>query len=98
MSISGFGRKSLSDLKKSLRKLGYELPEAAKEIAGCAQKMLAEISRKFHHAASIRTPLQADSHAPCSRLDAAPAVRLESRHRGSILTLADRAPAENPQR
>lgn len=33
LSISGFGRKSLSDLKKSLRKLGYELPEAAKEIA-----------------------------------------------------------------
>lgn len=33
LSISGFGRKSLADLKKSLRKFGYELPEAAKEIA-----------------------------------------------------------------
>jgi len=33
LSISGFGRKSLADLKKNLRKFGYELPEAAKEIA-----------------------------------------------------------------
>ena len=33
LDIKGFGRKSLSDLKKSLRKLGYELPEAAKEIS-----------------------------------------------------------------
>ncbi|MBU0511924.1 MAG: 50S ribosomal protein L31 [Chloroflexi bacterium] len=33
LSISGFGRKSLADLKKSLRKFGYELPEAAAEIA-----------------------------------------------------------------
>jgi large subunit ribosomal protein L31 len=32
LSIDGFGRKSLADLKKSLRKLGYELPEAAEEI------------------------------------------------------------------
>lgn len=29
LSIDGFGRKSLADLKKSLRRLGYELPEAA---------------------------------------------------------------------
>jgi large subunit ribosomal protein L31 len=33
LNIEGFGRKSLADLKKSLRKLGYELPEAAEEIA-----------------------------------------------------------------
>lgn len=33
LAIDGFGRKSLTDLKKSLRKLGYELPEAAEEIA-----------------------------------------------------------------
>ena len=32
LNIEGFGRKSLADLKKSLRKLGYELPEAAEEI------------------------------------------------------------------
>ena len=32
LSIDGFGRKSLADLKKRLRKLGYELPEAAEEI------------------------------------------------------------------
>jgi large subunit ribosomal protein L31 len=32
LDISGFGRKSLADLKKSLRKFGYELPEAAEEI------------------------------------------------------------------
>jgi large subunit ribosomal protein L31 len=29
LSIDGFGRKSLIDLKKKLRALGYELPEAA---------------------------------------------------------------------
>jgi large subunit ribosomal protein L31 len=33
LAIDGFGRKSLTDLKKTLRKLGYELPEAAEEIA-----------------------------------------------------------------
>ncbi len=33
LDIKGFGRKSLADLKKSLRKQGYELPEAAKEIS-----------------------------------------------------------------
>ena len=33
LAIDGFGRKSLSDLKKSLRKFGYQLPEAAEEIA-----------------------------------------------------------------
>lgn len=32
LAIEGFGRKSLADLKKRLRSLGYELPEAAKEI------------------------------------------------------------------
>jgi large subunit ribosomal protein L31 len=32
LSIEGFGRKSLADLKKRLRQLGYELPEAAEEI------------------------------------------------------------------
>jgi large subunit ribosomal protein L31 len=32
LSIEGFGRKSLSDLKKRLRQLGYQLPEAAEEI------------------------------------------------------------------
>ena len=32
LAIDGFGRKSLSDLKKRLRQLGYELPEAAEEI------------------------------------------------------------------
>jgi large subunit ribosomal protein L31 len=32
LAIDGFGRKSLADLKKSLRRLGYELPEAADEI------------------------------------------------------------------
>jgi large subunit ribosomal protein L31 len=29
LSIEGFGRKSLADLKKRLRQFGYELPEAA---------------------------------------------------------------------
>jgi large subunit ribosomal protein L31 len=32
LSVEGFGRKSLSDLKKRLRGFGYELPEAAEEI------------------------------------------------------------------
>lgn len=32
LAIDGFGRKSLADLKKRLRQLGYELPEAAEEI------------------------------------------------------------------
>lgn len=33
LDIEGFGRKSLIDLKKKLRALGYELPAAASEIA-----------------------------------------------------------------
>jgi large subunit ribosomal protein L31 len=33
LNLDGFGRKSLADLKKGLRKLGYEIPEAAEEIA-----------------------------------------------------------------
>ena len=32
LSIEGFGRKSLADLKKRLRQMGYQLPEAAEEI------------------------------------------------------------------
>ena len=32
LDIEGFGRKSLADLKKRLRQIGYELPEAAEEI------------------------------------------------------------------
>jgi len=32
LDIDGFGRKSLIDLKKKLRSLGYELPAAADEI------------------------------------------------------------------
>jgi large subunit ribosomal protein L31 len=32
LSIEGFGRKGLADLKKKLRQLGYQLPEAASEI------------------------------------------------------------------
>lgn len=32
LSIDGFGRKSLADLKKRLRQIGYELPEAMEEI------------------------------------------------------------------
>jgi large subunit ribosomal protein L31 len=32
LDIDGFGRKSLIDLKKALRQLGYELPSAAEEI------------------------------------------------------------------
>jgi large subunit ribosomal protein L31 len=33
LSIEGFGRKSLIDIKKKLRSLGYELPEAEKTPA-----------------------------------------------------------------
>lgn len=33
LEIDGFGRKSLIDLKKRLRQLGYDLPAAAEEIA-----------------------------------------------------------------
>ncbi|MBN2547890.1 MAG: 50S ribosomal protein L31 [Anaerolineales bacterium] len=32
LAIDGFGRKSLADLKKRLRQLGYELPSAMEEI------------------------------------------------------------------
>jgi large subunit ribosomal protein L31 len=32
LAIEGFGRKSLIDMKKMLRQLGYELPTAAEEI------------------------------------------------------------------
>ncbi|HEY3344341.1 MAG TPA: DNA-directed RNA polymerase subunit alpha C-terminal domain-containing protein [Anaerolineaceae bacterium] len=32
LAIDGFGRKSLIDLKKRLRQLGYDLPAAAEEI------------------------------------------------------------------
>jgi large subunit ribosomal protein L31 len=32
LNIEGFGRKSLADMKKRLRQLGYGLPEAAEEI------------------------------------------------------------------
>jgi len=32
LSVEGFGRKSLADLKKKMRSFGYELPEAAQEI------------------------------------------------------------------
>ncbi len=32
LDIQGFGRKSLIDMKKSLRQFGYTLPEAAEEI------------------------------------------------------------------
>lgn len=32
LAVEGFGRKSLADLKKRLRSMGYELPEAAEEI------------------------------------------------------------------
>ena len=32
LDIEGFGRKSLIDMKKMLRQLGYELPAAADEI------------------------------------------------------------------
>lgn len=32
LAVEGFGRKSLADLKKRLRQLGYDLPEAAEAI------------------------------------------------------------------
>jgi large subunit ribosomal protein L31 len=32
LDVSGFGRKSLIDLKKALRQEGYKIPEAAEEI------------------------------------------------------------------
>ncbi len=32
LAIDGFGRKSLADLKKRLRQIGYQLPEAAEKI------------------------------------------------------------------
>jgi len=32
LDISGFGRKSLIDLKKALRQLGFKIPKAAEEI------------------------------------------------------------------
>jgi len=32
LELAGFGRKSLIDLKKKLRGLGYKLPAAAEEI------------------------------------------------------------------
>jgi large subunit ribosomal protein L31 len=32
LNLDGFGRKSLADVKKGLRKFGYEIPEAASEI------------------------------------------------------------------
>jgi large subunit ribosomal protein L31 len=32
LEVDGFGRKSLIDLKKHLRQLGYDLPAAAEEI------------------------------------------------------------------
>jgi large subunit ribosomal protein L31 len=33
LAIEGFGRKSLIDIKKKLRQLGYELPAGAEEVA-----------------------------------------------------------------
>lgn len=33
LAIEGFGRKALADVKKRLRQLGYDLPQAAEEIA-----------------------------------------------------------------
>ena len=33
LNLDGFGRKSLADVKKGLRKFGYEIPKAAEEIA-----------------------------------------------------------------
>jgi large subunit ribosomal protein L31 len=33
LEIDGFGRKSLIDLKKGLRQLGYELPAASEEVS-----------------------------------------------------------------
>lgn len=33
LDIAGFGRKSLIDVKKALRQIGYKIPEAAEEIS-----------------------------------------------------------------
>jgi large subunit ribosomal protein L31 len=33
LNLEGFGRKSLADVKKGLRKIGYEIPKAAEEIS-----------------------------------------------------------------
>ena len=33
LALDGFGRKSMADLKKRLRQMGYELPEAVSEVA-----------------------------------------------------------------
>lgn len=33
LGLDGFGRKSLADVKKNLRKFGYEIPQAAEEIS-----------------------------------------------------------------
>ncbi len=33
LAVEGFGRKSLIDMKKSLRQMGYKLPAAAEDIA-----------------------------------------------------------------
>jgi large subunit ribosomal protein L31 len=33
LDLDGFGRKSLADVKKALRKFGYEIPDAAAEIS-----------------------------------------------------------------
>ncbi|MCE5209682.1 MAG: hypothetical protein LLG42_15415 [Chloroflexi bacterium] len=33
LKIEGFGRKSMIDMKKQLRQLGYQLPAAAEEVA-----------------------------------------------------------------
>lgn len=32
LALDGFGRKSMADLKKKLRQMGYDLPEAAAEV------------------------------------------------------------------
>jgi large subunit ribosomal protein L31 len=32
LNLDGFGRKSMADVKKGLRKFGYEIPKAAEEI------------------------------------------------------------------
>ena len=34
LAIDGFGRKSLADLKKALRKFDYEIPEPTEEVVG----------------------------------------------------------------
>ncbi|HMN60574.1 MAG TPA: DNA-directed RNA polymerase subunit alpha C-terminal domain-containing protein [Anaerolinea sp.] len=33
LNVEGFGRKSLIDIKKTLRSLGYQLPAAANEVS-----------------------------------------------------------------